>query len=72
MALLTQPKERRKNRSADRHAPPQAYVERYAKLRQTLLEISNMTKREMPDDDEFRLWAQNLAHEAITYMGDVK
>jgi len=30
-----------------------------------LAKIANMTTREMPDDDEFRLWAQKIAHEAI-------
>ena len=71
MALLfPQPKERRKNRAAD--APPAAYVERYARLHKALVEISNMTKREMPDDDEYRLWSQALAHKAITDAGRVK
>ena len=72
MALLfPQPKERRKNR-ADRDVPPVAYVERYARLHKALVEISNMTKREIPDDDEYRLWSQALAHKAITEAGRVK
>ena len=71
MALFSpQPKERRKNR--DRGVPPEAYVERYARLHKTLVDIANMTKREMPDDDEFRLWAQDAAHTAIEEAGRVK
>ena len=71
--LLPQPKERRKNRGVDRREDvPVAYVERYARLRKALVEISNMTRLEMPDDDEFRAWAQTLAHKAITDAGREK
>lgn len=68
--LLPQPKERRKHRGTD--APPREYIERYAILHTTLMEIANTTKAQVPDDAKFRLWAQNVSHLAIEKAGDLK
>lgn len=60
MALFNR-KERRGDRAAE--ISPNVFIR--PALRMALIKISNMTRREMPDDDEFRLWAQNLAHKAL-------
>lgn len=59
--LLPQPKERRKNRPLDMPVITSSNAYYIA----ALARIANMTKAEMPDDDEYRAWAQKIAHEAL-------
>lgn len=60
MALFPQPKERRRNRPLDMPVitPSNAYYIA------ALAQIANMTKADMTDA-EFRIRAQDLAHEAL-------
>ena len=69
--LLPQPKERRKNRAIDKDVPPDAHVmeiclKQNLVMRTALARIANITKREIPDDDECRRETQDIAHKAIT------
>lgn len=61
LLMLFAPKERRRNRPLDMPivTPDNAYYIA------ALAQIANMTKAEMPDDDEYRAWAQKIAHEAL-------
>ena len=62
-------KERRANRSID--IVPDKYVRQYAHLRNTLMQIANTTRSEIPDS-EYRQWSQDLAYEALALIGRIK
>lgn len=53
--------ERRKNRPLDIQPVTRSNVYMMA----ALAKIANMTVKEMPDCEQFRMWAQKIAHEAI-------
>ena len=63
-------KERRKNRPVE--VVPTKLIRQVARMRKTLVDIANVTKREMPDDDEFRQWAQDECHIAIECAGMIR
>ena len=66
MALVfPQPKERRKNRPLDMPPNMPVLTPDNAHLVAALAQIANMTLREMPDNDEYRLWSQEIAHKAL-------